>query len=158
MTLILQAFAYLYVLALHSSMAAMEIVSWSLFLLITIKLAKDKDWARFRFPIWPLMAALFLTAAISLSLNPHLRSVTFQLGFFRWILLLYGFSWVLTQLWSPQFERKLVTIWLVALAAAGACALFQAFTGIDFVHPHQHWVSNEGAIWRPVGFFSRSLT
>jgi O-antigen ligase len=146
----------LYIVALHTSIAGMEILAWLLVVIRVAYRARQKYLPPFEIGLPAL--GLFLTVAVGLLLNPGGRGFFFQLGFLRWIPLLYVFADTLAEYWSPEVERHLVKVWTIMVLISGAYALFQTVTGIDFIRPAAHVVAYEGGVWRPTGFFSRSLS
>lgn len=145
----------IYVLALHISIAAMEISVWALCLTEMVLFSRRKSLPSF--PEWKPILGLFLCVFISLVLNPGGRGFIFQIGFLRWAIILYLLPGVLREAWNEEFERKLIIVWSIACSVSAVYALFQTFTGIDLVRPAAHVVSFSHGIYRPVGFFSRSL-
>jgi len=145
----------LYVVALHTSMAAMEILVWTLCLTVIVRLVRDREWPVFT--AWMPILGMIVCTALSVLLNPPGRGFWFQLGFFRWAIILWLLPYALREVWSDEFERKLLMVWVGMCALCAAYALFQTCTGIDVIRPSAHVVSQSRGIWRPVGFFSRSL-
>lgn len=146
----------LYVVALHTSIAAMEILSWLIFVLIVGW--KIKQRTRFDFPLAIPLAGLILTVGISLLVNPALKEFWFQFGFMRWVFLLWSFSWALREVWNAQFEERFVKVWMGAFTLACAYAVFQCLTGIDPLHSRQVVFPQDGLLYKATGFFSFSLT
>lgn len=117
----------LQLVALHSSIAAMELFSWLLFVVvIAYRLTKGE---RLEFPLWRPNVLLALAVLISLLVNPWLKPFWFQFGFMRWIFLFYAYYWALEIVWSEQFSLRLLTLWNGVLAVAGLYAVAQCFLG-----------------------------
>src|ERR1700680_2190247 len=100
---------FVYLLGLHASIAVMEMSSW---LLVAIELGRriryrERPW----FPTWIPMAGLTLCVFIGLCINPEGRTFLEQIGFMRWIILMYFFAWILYHIWSEKFERRLMWWW-----------------------------------------------
>ena len=150
--MLIQILIFLHVLALHSSIAAMEILAWvlvagAIFLCIKRRqLPENQAW------LWAY-GAFALAGALSLLVNPLLKPFWFQFGFMRFGLVAFSLATTLRQVWSKSFEQRLLKIWLVTLGLAGAMGVVQCFTGLDFV---RH-VTEQGGVWRAQGFFSLSL-
>lgn len=145
----------LYVISLHTSMALMELFAWALALIALIPTVREKKFPRF--PLLVPALGLFLCVLVGLIINPAGRGFIFQLGFLRWLILLYLLPQALKRIWSGKFEGRLVAVWTGILLLTALYALFQTFTGIDLIRPSAHVVAFEKGIYRPVGFFSRSL-
>ena len=156
----------LYGVAILTSMAAMEIVSWLTFaavlasgfyfyqkitfkeLLAAIRLGPD---------IW--LWAFFGIVALGLLKTPVTDGnldLWAILGSLRWIILLYTMTWAL--LWIPRptifklWHGFFALIFLIALYS-----LAQFLWGIDFFHSKQTvWAS--GNVFRAPGLFNSSLT
>lgn len=140
----------------------MEILSWTTFLLAVVIKAARRE--RVRFPLAVPLIALIAVVAVGLLLNPPLRPFWFQFGFMRWVFLLWGLMWAFELVWSPEFEKHLIRVWMVALAIASAYAVFQTLTGIDFIHPHTELmatmknVAGRNWFYRANGLFTMTLT
>ena len=145
----------LYLVALHCSIAAMEILSW--LLVAGTVFYKLKTKSKFTFPLRYPLLGLALAVLISLITNPPIKPFWYQMGFMRWIVLLWGFYWALQVLWTPALEKKFLTLWTLLLPIVAANALFQFLTGVDLFHSKSH-VEPQGTLWRATGFFSMSLT
>lgn len=154
-TSFLTGLLFLHVIAMHASIAAMEILSWLIFVtVVAVKLVKRQ---RFHFPLWIPLLGLTATVAISLVANPSLRPFLLQFGFMRWIFLLWGFLWTFELIWESKFERRLLQVWIGAVVVSGFYAAFQCLTGLDPVHPRSSLIELNGA-YRATGFFSLTLT
>lgn len=156
MKTLLLAFALLYVVALHTSVAGMELFGW-LFALGGLYLgtrARSQIWARNRTLRWWL-GAMLVVVLVSLLINPAEKSFAFQMGFFRWIIVLWGVALGLEVLWSEVFERRLLRLWAVMVGLTGAYGVLQCFQGYDWIR-HRDLVAI-GNIYRATGFFSESM-
>lgn len=156
---VLSALPFLYLIGLHSSIAIMEIVSWTAFLWILV--LKGRRGEKFEFPREVLWAygAFVVACGLSLWLNPPLRPFWLQFGFVRFGILLFSWFWLLQELWSETFERRLIRFWLVLIAICGLYGLFQCLTGIDLIRPGSGALRDQGGgVWKAPGFFSISLT
>ncbi len=146
----------LYVAALHVSMAAMEIIAWTLgAMVLVLSLASNRRL------IWQgLLADKFLLIALALlTFWVGVTSSWFSLGFMRWAALLVLLRVGLELAWTAKFERSLVGTWCMVLSITGLYAVLQFFTGWDFVRPDRHLVNPQGGgVFKAIGFFSMSLT
>jgi len=145
----------LYVVALHTSMAGMEMFSWALFLVVVADRAINRK--KWTMPLrWPLLALLACVGA-GLVLNPALKPAIHQFGFMRWVFLFWMFIWAFEWLWSKEFEQRLVKVWFSVCALLALYALVQFVTGLD-LRLNQHRLENEGSLYRSAGFFVNCLT
>lgn len=153
---ILVGLVFLLVVGLHSSIAAMELLSWSVFLTVvgTKLVARQK----FHFPLWIPLVGLTGVVGTSLLVNPELRPFWFQFGFMRWIFLLWAYVWAFELIWDNTFEKRLLRIWTVAVVACAVYASLQSVFGWDPVHPRSELNNMGGSFYRATGFFSLTLT
>jgi O-antigen ligase len=149
----------LYLVALHTSMAGMEIFSTAVILCILVIQFRERDfriWHDNRVLRWWLLAMLLAVLA-SLLATPLLKPFWFQYGYMRWVFLLWAMTCALQTAWSDEFESRLLNLWLVLIAISGLYGTFQMVTGIDFLRKDA--VDPQfGGVFRAVGFFSSSLT
>lgn len=142
-------------LALHSSIAAMEFVSWISFAcIVAYKLTKR---SKFTFPLVVPLLSLVAIVGISLLINPPLRPFLIQFGFMRWVILLWSFTWGFEIVWNSNFEKRFIKVWVGALLITSAYAAFESLTGIDFIHPSMP-LEHANGLYRAKGFFSLTLT
>lgn len=146
---------FLYIVALHCSIAAMEMLSWSIALLTVIDRVQTKKSLK---PVllWPLTALLFCVA-IGLSINPAYKPFMAQFGFMRWVVLFWIFIWSLEKVWSEKFERELVLVWFAACSILAVYGSVQFLTGLD-LRPGNHVLEHEKNLYRAAGFFVNCLT
>jgi hypothetical protein len=144
----------LHLIALHYSIAAMEILSWSVFLGMIIYSVRARKKPELPL-LWPLLG-LTVTVVISLVANPPLKPFLVQLGFMRWIFLFWAFYGFFQAYWSRDFERQVIKVWGFALASLAIFSSLQFFTGLDLRQGHV--LEHEGHLFRATGFFSNSLT
>ncbi len=157
----------LYALSLSVSIAGMEILSWSLFVLALIWVITLvwRDPVRLRLwlrdlvlgpdiLIWGFGLWMGLTAL----LNPpgHLTHSE-VIGIFRWIPLLYGLSWTARQATTQQLKWVLALFFFSLIVASG-WAVVQFFTGSQWPRIDRNVVQPYGDYFRATGFFSLSLT
>ena len=64
------------------------------------------------------------------SLQPVLPVVLYT-GERRWVL--WGLTFALQEVWTEQFERRLVILWMTIVAVTGLYAALECLTGIDIV-------------------------
>lgn len=141
---------------MHTSIALMEICSWTIFGLSLAYKFKNKQVPKFA--LWPALVALTAVVGVSLALNPPLRTFWEQFGFMHWIFLFWGYTWAFEIIWTEAFEKHAVRVWAVALAAAAAYGVFECVTGLEFLRPHKQVLESLGRVYRATGFFSASLT
>lgn len=146
---------FLQVLALHCSIAAMEIFSWATFAAVVGRRLYLRR--RFTFPLAVPLLALVAVVLVSLLVNPSVRPFWLQLGFMRWVILLWGYYWAFEDFWDEKFETRLLKVWTSALVITACYACFQSLTGKDVIHTKAH-LENLGMLWRATGFFSLTLT
>ncbi len=152
---VLGAVFLLYVVALHSSIAAMEMLSWSIFVLAVA--GRNLQKKSLRPPLlWPMLG-LVACVGMGLILNPPLKPFLSQFGFMRWVFLFWAFCWALEMLWDQTFEKKLINVWLAVSAVLAGYALVQFVTGLDLRLGH-HVLEQEGHVFRSAGFFVNCLT
>ncbi len=143
----------------------MELFSWLTFAVVLADLVRQR-----RRPDWPLLVPiviLVVSVLISLLINPALKPFLDQFGFMRWVFLFYAYYWALQVVWEDAFVMRLLTLWNVMLAAAGAYALAQCFFAVDPIHPgiqvvqFERWGEYKETGYfamKATGFFSMSLT
>jgi O-antigen ligase len=141
----------------------MEIMSWASVVVYLGYAIRSRELPFWRenapgFPMGKPLLGLFLAVLIGLLINPPGRTFLEQIGFMRFIVLMYLLSWALITIWSPEFERRLIKCWVIFIVLTGAYALFQFLTGIDLIRPNAHVVTFQSGVWRATGFFSASLT
>lgn len=158
----ISSFLLLYLVALHVSIAGMELFAWVLFLsALYLRLRKESvnPWRPQDQRLWLALSIFTLWVGVSTLVNPLVKGFWFQFGFMRWVLVLFGLVTTLEYVWEERFERKLIRLWMVLLAVTGAYGAFQCLTGIDFIRASRHVVVEQGnGIYKAVGFLSFSLT
>ena len=152
----LTACVFLLVVAMATSMAAMEITAWTTFAVTVV--ARVRSRRGFGFPLWPALLALIGTVGLTLYLNPPLKPFLIQFGFMRWVILFWSMQWTLDEVWDEVFERRFVTLWMSVIAVMSAYATLQFLFGIDWLRSSHHHLEAQGAIWRAPGTFSNVLT
>jgi len=150
----------LYVVALHCSMAGMEILGWLVLVLAVVW--RVKSGRGFLFPKEVVLPFGFFAVAVTISLliNPALKSFWMQFGFLRFGVVWLGVFWALESLWDAKFEKRLMTVWIACVAVVGVYAVFQCLTGIDLIRPGSGALTppKGGDLYKTPGFFSISLT
>lgn len=147
---------FAYLVGLHGSIAIMEMASWTIAALILFWKIRSREPVWFTY--WRPLLALTSVVGVSLLMNPEGRPYIDQIGFMRWILLMYFLSWAFDLVWNDAFERRFISFWVVALVVATSYAVFQCLTGIDLIRPQKEVLDPVGNLWRSTGFFSESLT
>jgi O-antigen ligase len=134
----------LYAAALLTSIAAMELFAWVLFLVVAVTLIVKREKPKRLGPdLWLVGFALIAALGIFISGMPA-KEMSMELALHR----------------SNILEKpdRLVWLWGGLIAAASAYAFFQFVTGIDFIRPN-HAIPAAGVHgFRARGFFSQSLT
>lgn len=161
MIAVVSAFYYLYLAALHTSIAGMEIFS-SLLVAVSAYLLASR---RMKFDLrredrWLLamLGGFAAWVAVSLMVNPLLKPFLFQWGFMRWEVVLVALTIALEYIWFEKaFQKRWTPLWVVLVTVTGAYAAFQSATGIDFIR-HGAVSPQGGGVYKAVGFFSISLT
>lgn len=140
-------------------MAGMEFFAWA-----TVLTAFSYQFIRREFSIFHANRALNLwflgfTSAILVGLlvNPLYRPFMFQFGFMRWTVVLWGLVFALQEVWTEDFERRLLNLWMTLVAVTGAYAGVQCFTGFDLLRKDAVLFQG-GGIYKATGWFSESLT
>ncbi len=152
----------LYFVALHCSIAGMEILGWlGVVLGVWVRVQTPEGRRGLTLPmgvVWPFL--LFLSAVlVGLVLNPELKGFWFQLGFMRFGILLIGLIWALDLVWDETFAARLYHVWLGCVLVVGSYAIFQCVTGIDFIRPGSGALTLQGGdFYKTPAFFSISLT
>lgn len=137
-------------------MAGMEVLGWGVVAAALVTKFSRRE--RLDFPLWIPLVILVLAVLASLLGRPLNRPFSFQMGFMRWIALMWGLYWALSLVWSEKFERRLMWTWAAGLVGAGLYACFQCVTGIDLIRPARGVIVSRGSLFKAVGFFSMSLT
>ncbi len=166
MTRVLAAIFVLYVIALHMSIAAMEILSWLLALAGLVYRLRDAEMRRETLAflgryrrVLALLGALVAWVALSLVMTPLEKGFLIQWGFMRWALLLPLLTLAIDTFWSDGVERNLARAWAGMFLLLAIYAVVQMLFGLDLVRPDKHVVNPQaGGIFKAVGFFSMSLS
>lgn len=140
-------------------MAGMEIFAWGVCLTAFARQCYRRDFTIFTanrvLNYW--MVGMVFAVGMGLLLNPAYRPFLLQFGFMRWVIVLWGLTFALQEVWDARFERTLITVWMVVVAVTGAYATFQCLTGKDFIRVEAVEYQS-GGIFKAVGWFSASLT
>lgn len=143
----------LYLVAVHTSIAGMELLSWFIGASVLTESVRSKV-------AWNFKEEKILLASLgALVVWVGITSSFSSLGFMRWVVLLVLLKQGLGLVWNRNFESKWLKTWTVILGICGAYATLQFFTGVDFIRPGRDLVDPQGGgIYKAVGFFSLSLT
>lgn len=149
-------------IAFLTSMAAMELLSWSFFLIFLLHIGVDTnatsfrqvldqlkskiDWAIWGYFFVVLIGAVFLVAEKKLDV----------IGDARWVLLLYSYAYILKKYFQPDWEKYL-PILAVVTVAVGLVSFLQFFFGLDFTR-NREILAAFGQFHRASGFFNHPLT
>lgn len=149
----------LYIVALHCSMAGVEIFGWMSVVLAIIVLIRQKSAPPFDL-VSKLWGALVVSILISTLLaKPEYRNWD-HFGFMRWIFI--GLAWQVllpSQLGSPKNFAKGIKIWHCALILTSLYAFLQAFFGIDLLRMHKKdFLVPVVSMWRATGPYTISIT
>ncbi len=157
----------LYIVATWSSMAGMEIFGWLTF-------ALSMSYA-FRRPIeapaqlkdfssalpWRAMIAIYAITAVGIIINGTMNAdYNYALGHPRWMFLVVSGTFAL-MLAPPTLKGYRFFLFFTTLI--GAYAIFQSFTGIDFLRPGSDRavqkldVRQEIRLWRSAGLFGSPM-
>lgn len=155
---LISALIFIYLLALNTSIAAMEITAWTLFAVMLVRLYQTRDFRMFKenkVLNWALLA--FVAAVVtSVLVNPPLRPYLYQIGFMRWVIVLWVLAFALQEIWTPAFEDYLVLFWIWIVTVTGVYATIQCLFDIDLLRT-KALETPDNVIWRAVGWFSESL-
>ncbi len=148
----------LYLVALLSSMAAMEAFGW--LTVLTYLTGNLLDLApkpmTYRLPPLQWLAALFVVAMISALANRLSSDDTLKIVVsLRWMAFFYLLYLALQSVPNAIFVRWLPRF-LWGATAVALFAILQHFTGIDVIRGHSH--HPYGAYWRVTGLFGFPLT
>ncbi len=150
---------FLYLVALHTSIAGMELFAWLMTATAFAYQCKRRDFSIFRanraVNVWIL--GFLVAVMLGLIFNPLYRTFWFQFGFMRWCIVLWGGVFAIQEVWSEDFERRLITLWASLVAITGAYAGLQCFTGIDLIRKDVVVFQGDG-VWRATAWFSESLS
>ncbi len=157
---------FLYGIAVLTTMAGMEIFGWLSFLLGLFSAWQMRSAA---FPSRPLLRAgdyslLALLVVIVLSAllkAPETSDKVFIIGNARFVLLFLGLRLAIETLPLEKIEKSFHTI-IAVLGIVGLYAIFQHFTGIDYIRGHREPVSKvffEGGFsYRARGMWGHPVT
>ena len=148
----------LYALALHTSMAGMEIFGWILFLLGLLSVFVVKKNRAFNLPLLKPAAPYIGLCLLSIAITPSPEPFIKRIADLTWIFVFWGVAQTLILVWSDDFEKKLKILWIIALAAATLVGLYQFFSGYDFIRKTGDHLPQVGHYFRSTGFFSLCLT
>lgn len=160
MNKVLSILLLLYLLALNTSIAGMEIFGWLVTITaVSYQLFKRRDFSIFKRnrALNLSLLAMALAVAGGLIFNPLLRPFMFQFGFMRWVLVMWGMVFALQEVWSEKFEQGMVKLWTTLVIVTGPYALIQCLFGIDLIRVGALEVVSTG-IFRAPGWFSNILT
>ena len=151
----------LYVVALHVSMAGMEVFANALILCAYgYQFISRRNFEIFkanRVLAW-WMAGLVAAVLLSLLTSPLEKSFWYQMGFMRWTIVFWALVFALQEVWEKRFEKRLMIVWMVVLSVAGAYGIEQCLTGVDLIRQRPNILASQGDVYRSVGFFNVSLT
>ena len=168
----------LYLVATWTTMAGMELLGWSLFLVVSVYLFRETRAMRevgyklsvreilrpaevFRYLPWPLLIAMLVLPTIGYLLNAQdMSHLVAAIGSQRWIFLWLGISLALI-LWPPTVRGYKFFVCLTAIV--GLYAIVQSFTGIDLLR----WGSERAVqrlpmttkpqLWRSAGLWGSPM-
>lgn len=155
-----------FLLSLFSSMAAMEIASWTLFLIAVTGVAftrwQDRKgvaslgWRPFRIGVDWALAALIVTVFIGYVLNRDSgANLGFIMGGVRWIATLYALAWILR--WR-KVSPLIVAPYAFSLAVAGIYGIVTFIYGWDFWRKRVIETIAQGGWNRAVSFLGFPMT
>ncbi len=149
----------LYVVALHCSIAAMEILGSLITLVSILCTIRSREFSIFKSNrrLLICLLALVTSVALSLLLNPTLRPFWVQFGYMRWVVTLWGFALGIQLVWSEKFEARLRNLWMACTAITGLYGAIQCLTGLDLIRVGKV-TPQTGGTFKSTGWFSFSLT
>ncbi len=147
----------LFGLSLFTSMAGMEIFSWSLFLLALVELSRTRDLKSLLIGIDVVLWGFVVIVGLSLALNVESFDGFMEyFGSLRWVFLLYAYVYLMKRDGTVIPERGLQ--WTLTAGVILACGygLLQFLTGLNPLS--SRIVDPAGNFFRATGFFSMPLT
>jgi O-antigen ligase len=154
----IMVFFGLYAAALQTSMAAMEIGAWALFVLFLISFVRARmPWSELKIGT-EIPFVLFVIPIIIGAIRapvPFKEALDF-VGWTRWILLLYAFYFLFRHNLKLSWEKG-HRFWLVVSIIASIYAFMQFEWGIELIRRHED-LDPLGSHWRAMGFFNLCLT
>ncbi|MGE0763274.1 MAG: O-antigen ligase family protein [Bdellovibrionales bacterium] len=148
--------------AILTSMAAMEIFSWLLFVLVVVELVRRRIYrADFQMdgmrPVLILLGVLWLSLAVGAVQNiQDFKATLVVIGETRWILLLPTFA-LAFRWWLKPEDQQHMKWWWCLLGLVSAYAAFQFLTGVEVFRSRQI-LYPFGPFWRATGLFNMPLT
>lgn len=153
---------FLLPIAFMTSMAAMELLTWTFFLLALVHIIRDLkshslDYVRERLKtpvgwmVWGYFFAVSLGAVLMVSHKP-----LDVVGDARWILLLYAYAYILRKYLKPEWESYL-KVFCGVVSLVGLVSLLQFFFGLDITRKRDI-LAAFGHFYRASGFFNHPLT
>lgn len=154
----------LLIIALFTSMAAMELFSWSLFLtaLVFFVVSTKNNGFQSTFSrlhlgpdyiIWGFWAIMALGAFIPVDDPAVTKDI---LSSTRWILLLYAYAFLFKTFMTPRWGRYFPLILGLAVIST-LYSIYQVGAGVDLMRPGRTLLIH-GATYRANGFFSMPLS
>ncbi len=147
----------LFGLSLFTSMAGMEIFSWSLFLLALAELGRTRDLKSLLIGIDIVLWGFVVVVGLSLALNVESFDGFMEyFGSLRWVILLYTYVYLMKRDGAVIPERGLLWTLSVGAILASGYGLLQFLTGLNPLS--SRLVDPAGNFFRATGFFSMPLT
>ncbi len=153
---------FLLPVAFMTSMAAMELFTWTFFLLTLVHIGRDLKtqpsgfvWERLKSPVGWAVWGYFLTVTLGALLMVSSKPLD-VVGEARWILLLYAYSYVLRKYLQPEWENYLKFFCMV-ICLVGLVSLLQFLFGLDITRKRDI-LAAFGSFYRASGFFNHPLT
>lgn len=146
----------LYVIALHSSIAGMEILGWTAVLLAVVLAFATQSRPQIDRITAGWLVLVLLVILSELFTTPELRNWA-NAGFMRWVILAIALRYLLERaLMRPGWLEIGARIWFFVLIVIGIYATVQGFTGLDLVRVKQGTPLN--GMYYAKGFFNISIT
>jgi len=159
MTMCRKVLFSLFVLSLFTSMAGMEIFSWSLFLFALVFLVRERNFAAVPLKIDVVLWAFVAIVGVSLAVNVDNLDVFLDyFGSLRWVFLLYTYCYLMKSNKEPLPEKSMLIALCVGLLLACSYATLQFLTGWNPIFPHRAVDPIGGNLFRATGFFNMPLT
>lgn len=157
-----RALLALNMIAILTSMAAMELFSWLLFLFVVYEAVRrliqkrSLEVADLKVPL-TVLKFLFVSLMIGIGLNvTDPKAMLAAYGDIRWIFLLPTFA-LAFRWWMSRDDHSQLKWWWAVVGVVSAYAGVQFFTGIELFRNHQI-LYPFGPFWRATGMFNMPLT
>lgn len=150
--------------ALITSMAAMEIISWSLFLFFLIHIGRDLKIEGFKSVIrrlktgidWALWGYFFLAITSAFIMVSSREDQVFIIGSCRWVFLVYSYNYLFKKYFNVRWER-LIPVYSSLICLTGLYSAAQFLWGVEYTRDREI-LAKFGEYYRASAFFNMPLT